>query len=259
MIPASVVQAVVPKKKNVWWKVSLVFFVIFWIMIAIDMSNDGYYEGDTYYAYDSRGYYQEWYECENGESVPIEYVNDGEDDCGDWSDEIEEESVMTSVIGSGSCCLSLIFGIAWLVTAMESKEKVVIVQQQPQFVPVVQQMQPVVVQQRPPVIQQPPVGIPANVSKNQLLQQARNLEKARDFEAAAEMYQKAGSYEDAGRVRQAHLEKEQAMVKIGQVGNTVLNDSVMVNNETPEETTCWVCQKPIQQGWSVCPHCQASL
>ena len=73
------------------------------------------------------------------------------------------------------------------------------------------------------------------------------------------MYQKAGSYEDAGRVRQAHLEKEQAMVKIGQVGNTVLNDSVMVNNEAQEETTCWVCQKPIQQGWSVCPHCQASL
>ena len=252
MIPASVVQAVVPKKKNVWWKVSLVFFVIFWIMIAIDMNNDDYYEGDTYY--ENGGY---WYECENGERVREQFVNDGDDDCGDGSDE-PQESVAISVIGSGSCCLSLIFGITWLVTSLQSKEKVMIVQQQPQFVPVVQQIQPVIVQQRQPVIRQPPVG-PAKVSRNQLLQQAQNMEKARDFEAAAEMYQKAGSYEDAGRVRQAHLEKEQAMVKIGQVGNTVLNDSVMVNNETPEETTCWVCQKPIQQGWSVCPHCQASL
>ena len=61
MIPASVVQAVVPKKKNGWWKVSLIFFVIFWIMIAID-SSDEIYEGDTYLAYDSSGYFQEWYE-----------------------------------------------------------------------------------------------------------------------------------------------------------------------------------------------------
>ena len=259
MIPASVVQAVVPKKKNPWWKVSLVFFAIFWIMIAIDVGNEPY-EGDIYggYDYDS-GRYISMYECENGEEIDAEWVNDGDDDCSDGSDEFDEGSDAVSLIGSGSCCLSLVFGMAWLATSMQSKEKVLIVQQQPQFVPVVQQMQPIVVQQRPPVVQQPPVGIPANVSRNQLLQQAQNMEKARDFEAAAEMYQKAGSYEDAGRVRQAHLEKEQAMVKIGQVGNTVLNDSVMVNNETPEETTCWVCQKPIQQGWSVCPHCQASL
>ena len=141
---------------------------------------------------------------------------------------------------------------------MQSKENVLIVQQQPQYVPVVQQVQPVIVQQRPPVIRQPPVG-PAKVSRNQLLQQAQNMERARDFENAAELYQKAGSYEDAGRVRQAHLEKEQAMVKIGQVGNTVLNDSVMMNNGSPAETTCWACQQPIQQGWNVCPHCQASL
>ena len=258
MIPASVVQAVVPKKKNPWWKVSLVFLVIFFIMMAIDSGDDGY-EGDTYSAHNSDGYFQIWYVCENGKSIEEEAVNDGHDDCGDWSDEYGEESDTVSIIGSGSCCLSLVFGMAWLVTSMESKEKVLIVQQRPQYVPVVQQVQPVIVQQRPPVIQQPPVGIPANVSRKQLLQQAQNMERARDFENAAELYQKAGSYEDAGRVRQAHLEKEQAMVKIGQVGNTVLNDSVMMNNGSPAETTCWACQQPIQQGWNVCPHCQASL
>ena len=75
------------------------------------------------------------------------------------------------------------------------------------------------------------------------------------------MYQKAGMYEDAGRVRQAHLEKEeQAMVQIGQVGNTVLNDSVMINDGAPTgPKTCWACQNTIEETWAVCPNCEAAL
>ena len=263
MIPASVMQAAVPKKKNNWWKVSIAFFVIFLIMMGISSSNDTY-EGETYFGFDDNGdgRFQEWYVCENGESIEVEYVDDGNDDCGDWSDEREYESPIISVLGSLSCCFSFIFGGVAISTSFGSKEKIVIVQQQPQYIPVVQQVvQPV--QRAAPVQQpqQPPVGIPASVTTNQLRKQAQNLEKARDFDAAAKLYQKAGMYEDAGRVRQAHLEKEeQSMVQIGQVGNTVLNDSVMINDGTPAgPKTCWACQNTIEDTWAVCPNCEVSL
>ena len=254
-------QAAVPKKKNNWWKVSIAFFVIYLSMIAITPSDDDSYEGEYYYSFDSREGQIQMYICENGEQIEAEYVNDGNNDCGDSSDEIDD-STWISMIGVGSCCFSIIFGIAAISTSFGSKEKVVIVQQQPQYIPVVQQVvQPV--QRAAPVQQpqQPPVGIPASVTTNQLRKQAQNLEKARDFDAAAKLYQKAGMYEDAGRVRQAHLEKEeQAMVQIGQVGNTVLNDSVMINDGAPAgPKTCWACQNTIEDTWAVCPNCEASL
>ena len=39
-------------------------------------------------------------------------------------------------------------------------------------------------------------------------------------------------YSEAGRVRQENLEQNQPMVQIGQVGNTVLNDSVMISENS---------------------------
>jgi hypothetical protein len=90
------------------------------------------------------------------------------------------------------------------------------------------------------------------------VRKAQNLEKARDFEAAAKAYQDAGLYDDAGRVRQSHLEKDAALVNIGQVGDTVLQDSVMIQ-DTAATPVCQGCGAEVQAGWNICPHCQATL
>lgn len=169
-------------------------------------------------------------------------------------------------------CIMLIVGIV-MISSSGGGSRAVVIQQQPAMIPMIPAAVPRQVIQRPVAPQPVPqptrrvASPPATTSVTNFAETARNLEKARDFDAAAKMYQKAGMYEDAGRVRQAHLEKEeQAMVQIGQVGNKVLNDSVMVNDGSttaspPTSTTantrpCDVCQNTVEIGWNVCPHCQ---
>ena len=168
-------------------------------------------------------------------------------------------------------CVMLIIGIVMI--SSTGSNRAVIIQQQPAMThmipavtsrPVIQQ--PVAPRPAPQPVQRVAAPPPAT-SVASLTESARNLERARDFDAAAKLYQKAGMYEDAGRVRQAHLEKdEQAKVQIGQVGNKVLNDSVMVNEgstaTSPSPATaantrpCEMCQNTVEIGWNVCPHCQ---
>ena len=242
-----------PKKKNTFWALSGICFVIFFIAMMVDISNDEELKG----RYTDSGL---TYQCASGETIyNTDKVNDGVDDCRDGSDENDNNNSMAQMMGSFSCCFSILFGIIAISTGRK-QQKIVIIQQQPQFVPVVQQIvQPV--QRVAPVQQRKPAPVPVETNVAVLAENARNLEKARDFDAAAKLYQKAGMYEDAGRVRQAHLEKEeQAMVQIGQVGNTVLNDSVMINDGAPAgPKTCWACQNTIEDTWAVCPNCEASL
>jgi hypothetical protein len=108
--------------------------------------------------------------------------------------------------------------------------------------------------QQPPQQQQPVQGNQQNLS-----QQAKNLEMARDFKGAADMYQKAGLFAEAGRVRQNHLEKDdKPVVQIGQVGNSVVKDSVVMGT-TNQLNNCQNCGSSIQAGWKFCPSCNSPL
>jgi hypothetical protein len=250
-----------PKKINFLWVLSIVFFVSFIIALSVDMSDDTELTGKWIES-------GEHYVCAdyliNGDTdgrqyVEADEVNDGHDDCSDGSDEDGSYDPIAQAIGTASCCFSILFGII-AISVRRKQQKIITIQQQPQFVPVVQQVvQPIQrVAPGPAPLPAQRVGTPASTSVANLAETAKNLEKARDFEAAAKMYQKAGMYEDAGRVRQAHLEKEdQAMVQIGQVGNTVLNDSVMIAESTPK--TCASCGNVSEPSWKICPHCSNPL
>ena len=86
---------------------------------------------------------------------------------------------------------------------------------------------------------------------------AKNLEMARNWEEAAKAYEKAGLYQEAGKIRQENLEQSQPMVQIGQVGNTVLNDSVMINDGG--QKTCSSCGNVVEASWNICPYCSSQI
>ena len=189
---------------------------------------------------------------------------------GDWFEEsvcdsrnFDDQSMGYAALGVGSCCFSIIFGLIAL-SVGSSKKKTVIVQQMPYVTqPVIQQVvqQPIQQQQgQMPVQQQAQQNRPqARDTKAMWAQKAQNLELARDFEGAAEMYQKAGLYAEAGRVRQSHLEKDDnPVVQIGQVGNSVVKDSVVMGN-TNQSTICPNCDASILPAWKVCPSCYSPL
>jgi len=237
-----------PNKKSKYWKTSGILFAVFFLMMMIDVANDPTY-----------------FECNDGEEIPADYVNDGENDCSDDSDEgteladdfeIRNEDVGLAMTGSLSCCGSVLFAVLAL---SARNQKTMMVQQivpQPRVQTVVQ---PII----QPVVQPASVPISAQQTPASNQQQTRSrpedLEKARDFEAAAEEYQRLGMYEEAGRVRAMHLEnKDKPMVSIGTVGNTILNDSVMVGGENVQNK-CPSCQKEVQPHFNICPFCQYQL
>ena len=127
--------------------------------------------------------------------------------------------------GWGMCCCSLLFAISALST--KNDERVIVIQQQPQYIPVAQQ--PIIQQVVPPRQKSP--GTSAK-TKGMWVQEAQNLELARNWEGAAEAYEKAGLYAEAGRIRKEHLENTQPVVKIGKVGDTILHDSVIISEDS---------------------------
>jgi hypothetical protein len=159
--------------------------------------------------------------------------------------------IFSGICGWSMCCFSLIFAISALSTKNDTR-RVVVVQQQPQYIPVVQQ---VIQQPSLPTRPNPPAAPIKN--KTMWIAEARNLELARNWEGAADAYQKAGMYEEAGRIRQEHLEQNQPVVQIGHVGNTVLNDSVIIAESTPK--TCNSCGNVSEPSWKICPHCSNPL
>lgn len=92
---------------------------------------------------------------------------------------------------------------------------------------------------------------------DKLAQEAKNLELARDFPKAAEMYQKAGLFAEAGRIRQTYLENEKPMVQIGQIGDSVVKDSVIMGEKGSNH--CPSCGDAIQPEWKFCPSCNSPL
>jgi hypothetical protein len=235
------------KKKDVYWNTCIILGIIAIVAFIIGANED---------MTEARGSYdtvfdEQWYVCADHQVLfdPNEELeNNGVEDCADGSDERSDDSSVVSMCGGVMCCCSLIFAISALSTKNDT-QRVVVVQQQPQYVPIIQQ------QARPA---SPRTG-PSSLGKtpNQWITEAKNLELARNWEGAADAYQKAGMYEEAGRIRQEHLEQNQPVVQIGHVGNTVLNDSVMIAESTPK--TCASCGNVSEPSWKICPHCSNPL
>lgn len=93
---------------------------------------------------------------------------------------------------------------------------------------------------------------------NKLAAEANNLELARDFEKAAELYQKAGLFAEAGRIRQTYLENDKPVVQIGQIGDSVVKDSVIMGQQN-QPLVCRNCGSETQPDWKFCPSCNIPL
>jgi len=228
---------------KIWWWICGISLAVFLLMAGLD---------------DSASPMEQYDEClEEAGNDPFERsVCDSQD--------FEDEGIGYAFFGVGSCCLSIITGLIAL-SVGSSKKKTVIVQQMPYVTqPVIQQVVQQPIQQRPqgqmPV--QQPVQQSGQMSQDTIAmwaQKAQNLELARDFEGAAEMYQKAGLYAEAGRVRQSHLEKDdKPVVQIGQVGNSVVKDSVVMGTNN-QSSNCPMCGSAIQPDWKFCPSCNSPL
>ncbi len=101
-------------------------------------------------------------------------------------------------------------------------------------------------------------GAPTMDEINKLAAEANNLELARDFEKAAELYRKAGLFAEAGRIRQTYLENDKPVVQIGQIGDSVVKDSVIMGQQNQPEV-CRNCNVEIQPEWKFCPSCNIPL
>jgi len=101
-------------------------------------------------------------------------------------------------------------------------------------------------------------GAPTMDEINRLAAEANNLELARDFEKAAELYQKAGLFAEAGRIRQTYLENDKPVVQIGQIGDSVVKDSVIMGQQNQPQI-CRNCNVEIQPEWKFCPSCNIPL
>ncbi len=101
-------------------------------------------------------------------------------------------------------------------------------------------------------------GAPTMDEINKLAAEANNLELARDFEKAAELYQKAGLFAEAGRIRQTYLENDKPVVQIGQIGDSVVKDSVIMGQQNQPQV-CRNCNVELQPEWKFCPSCNIPL
>jgi hypothetical protein len=246
------------KKRSLYWNVCIVLGIIAVIFYIVDINQENDERGE--YKQNSAG--DVGYLCADGQVIydpQEELENDGKRDCDDGSDEPDNGLSPSGVCGGLMCCGSLIFAFSALSTKNDT-QRVVVVQQQPQYVPVVQQ----VVHQ--PVIQSPSTAASVNprqappspkVQAEQLIKKAKNFELARNWEQAATAYEKAGMFAEAGRIRQEHLEQTQPVVQIGQVGNTVLNDSVMISDNS--NRNCPNCGNAVEPTWNICPNCTNQL
>jgi hypothetical protein len=165
-----------------------------------------------------------------------------------------------SGLGSVACCISIPLLLSYdsayrTLKKYDKRVKVIIAQQPPSQI-----IQNHHYHQQP--IQQQPVQ-QNQIQQNELspefkLNYAKNLEKARNFEKAADAYFELGLFEESARIRQTYLEKDTSTtVNIGKVGDTHINDSVVMNEQSAITTTrtCPFCQQDIESHWATCPFC----
>ena len=208
-------------------------------------------------------------------------------ECQELQDEMNSSDAVFAC-GTIFCCSGLIMMIVALSTG-NANNKTIIVQQGyvPQTTTVQSQQQvirtgtivnpamsgtmPLDANRNKPISQQPKVqstrttetkadnqtSVPSMDEIERLSREAKNLELARDFTKAAEMYQKAGLFAEAGRIRQTYLENEKPVVQIGQIGDSVVKDSVIMGDQN--SNLCPSCGVVIQPEWNFCPSCNSSL
>jgi len=175
-----------------------------------------------------------------------------------------------STLNGLSCCGMLLMML--LISSGNSKYKKQMARYKVQLARVQQQQvlnsQPVQQQvihhhhHAPQAQQQQQVQRPSQLTPEFKLNYAMNLEKARNFEKAAEAYFELGMFEESARIRQTYLEKDTGTtVNIGKVGDTHINDSVVMNEPTSsmQPTRCRSCQQPVEPEWTMCPHCTQPL
>ena len=235
------------KKRSRYWNLCMVLGILSVIFFTIGVNEETREKRGEYVQVEGVAHY----ECSNGELFPDpnqELENDGVEDCRDGSDEFTRSNSSMDVCFGVSCCFSVIFAISALST--KNDERVVVIQQPGKYI-----VQQVPVQQNIP---KAPTKQPASGNNKQMwAQKAANLELARNWEGAAEAYEKAGMYVQAGKIRQDHLENSKPVVQIGQVGNTVLNDSVMISDNS--QKICSNCGNPCDANWNICPKCTNPL
>jgi len=109
---------------------------------------------------------------------------------------------------------------------------------------------------------------------------AQQREMARDYEGAIREYEAAEEFSEAGRVRSLMQNMGQSnqaapvQVNIGQVGSSVVQDSVVMANQQPSgqpvaapqqvaapvsNNVCRHCNAAITPGWQYCPSCNNPL
>lgn len=189
-------------------------------------------------------------------------------------------ATVPSSIASLLCCFGGVLLIIGFLGTKGDNRLVYVQGQQP-----VQQvmMQPVIQQ---PVVQQQ-VAQPmqsADTMKAQFVQDkklehlkiAQQREMARDYEGAIREYEAAEEFSEAGRVRSLMQNMGQSnqaapvQVNIGQVGSSVVQDSVVMANQQPNpqpvaapqqvaatvsNDVCRHCNAAITPGWQYCPAC----
>jgi len=224
-------------------------------------------------------------DCFSGEKAPAEL---GFRTCEEAKDDESGDTLFMSL-----WCLTCLPGMIFLGLGLAGRRKqnqLVIVQGQTAVQPVM--MQPVVQQpmvQRPVIQQQ--VAQPmqsAGAMKAQFEQDkklehlkiAQQREMARDYEGAVREYEAAGEFSEAGRVRSLMQNMGQSnqaapvQVNIGQVGSSVVQDSVVMANQQPSaqpvaapqqvappvsNNVCTHCNAAITPGWQYCPSCNNPL
>ena len=106
-----------------------------------------------------------------------------------------------------------------------------------------------------------PTSGPAPHTMEAKINQARQLEKAKEYARAAKAYYDLGMFPEAARAGKLQMEIDPSTtVYIGSVGDTFIQDSVVMNDqERGHGSQCKRCGQSVQSDWSTCPFCTSPL
>ena len=106
-----------------------------------------------------------------------------------------------------------------------------------------------------------PTSGPAPHTMEAKINQARQLEKAKEYARAAKAYYDLGMFPEAARAGKLQMEIDPSTtVYIGSVGDTIIQDSVVMSDEERGRgSQCKRCGQSVQSDWSTCPFCTSPL